>query len=248
LDSVDATLRHLLSSQCREYSAVEARFPVGFDEPNWGLEHVMAWLAYQNLSRLRFLEVADTDGLERPLWYGRLYQSGLVDAASKTKLRTALIAEKLIGRWGETKISGAWWHENGILNETRRKRRPAWFRRDEVMMLWPKQADTSKVGIESSGGRIAVSAQATVDVATVDVALQAEAEPAYSGDYLGAQVAATISALSSVYPNGHPHVYRKAMKHAVEKEIGRTISLKTLDRARHEKWPEHFAKRGHDDI
>jgi hypothetical protein len=117
--------------------------PPGFDRPDWIAEHVLAWLGHPNLAELRALELADP---KRPDWYGRIYRRGCIDARSETRLREALITEKLIPMKGENPVGrGGYWRDKSILNT-----RGIWFRSDHVMQLWPAQGDEPVQTIETN--------------------------------------------------------------------------------------------------
>ena len=109
-------------------------FPLGFDAPDWNLEHVLAWVWFRNLRRLRNLELRSE---ERPTWYGRRYRSGLVDQTSENKLKNALMTEQLSGFRGNRRIETAEWRKKRLWEE-----KDLWFRRDQVIKLWPEEAES----------------------------------------------------------------------------------------------------------
>ena len=116
--------------------------PPGFDRPDWNVEHVLAWLSYRDMARLRALELANAN---RPKWYGRTYRHGFIDARSENILRRALITEKLIGKEGEkVERRGGWWRERSLLKALR-----IWFRRDHVLQRWPEQGSQRAQPIET---------------------------------------------------------------------------------------------------
>jgi hypothetical protein len=196
-------------------------FPVGFDWPEWDIEQVMAWVAHRNLKRLRELELPDDPRLERPLWYGRLYQSGFVDAASANNVRTALINAELIGQRREGTISVAWWHDNGLLGATPWD----WFPRDKVMRLWPDPADARK------RGSLAHSRETRGEREPV------KEPPKNRGKREPVQRARIAEVLRKVFPNGPPPPDRELIRKAVEQTGERGFSLSTLYLARKMAWP-----------
>jgi hypothetical protein len=118
--------------------------PSGFDQVDWTLEHVMAWVKYRNLDIVRDLQLPDR---KRPPWYGQRYRGGLVDARSENELRNALVSEKLIGRAIRRNTDGlthpgAWWRDHSLIDTS-----TSWFLSDEVMKAWKPSRIAPKIKI-----------------------------------------------------------------------------------------------------
>jgi hypothetical protein len=117
------------ASEVSKHIRPAATLPRGFDQPDWSLEHVLAYLAVRDVERLRDLELSDS---ERPEWFGRLYRKGYTDQACWSVLREALIAERLIARVREQgTLAGGWWRGREPLSVGEE----VWFRSDQVK-LW----------------------------------------------------------------------------------------------------------------
>jgi hypothetical protein len=106
--------------------------PPNFHRPDWNLEQVLAWLPLRDMAQVRGLEISDP---ERPKWYGRIHRHGYIDHMSETALREACVREELVGRSGDREtVPRGWWRERELISIGEE----VWFRRDQVVALWPR--------------------------------------------------------------------------------------------------------------
>jgi hypothetical protein len=113
-----------------------AIYPPGFDNPEWTVEHVLAWIQCPKIESLRRRECLNPD---RPRWYGQMYRGGFVNSAARNTLWSGLLTGRLTGARGEHPLRSTWWHGKSVQDA-----QAVWFLRDQVRAVWRAPAGQRK--------------------------------------------------------------------------------------------------------
>jgi len=123
-------------------SADEVASQAVFDEPHWTFEHVLGWIAHRDPRRFRLIAPIDSASpSESPRDDWKMtYAFDFVDQDPEGTLREAFLQGQLDGeldrrflpRGFPNPIPINWWRDGAMTKVPR-----MWFRRDQVINLWP---------------------------------------------------------------------------------------------------------------
>jgi len=119
--------------------ADEVASQADFDEPHWTLEHVLGWIAHRNPRRFRL--IAPIDPALSSEWK-MTYTFDFVDQDPEGSLRAAILRGQLdveldrrfLPKRFPNPIPRDWWLNRAMTEVPR-----MWFRRDQVINLWPSR-------------------------------------------------------------------------------------------------------------
>jgi hypothetical protein len=123
-----------------------------FDEPHWTLEHVLGWIAHRNPRRFRLVAPIELE-LSSKEWK-MAYTSDFVDQYPEGSFRAAMMQGQLdeeldkrsLPRQFPNPIPREWWLERAMTKAPR-----MWFRRDQVLSLWPSHGHSTSFAAAEAG-------------------------------------------------------------------------------------------------
>jgi hypothetical protein len=123
-----------------------------FDEPHWTFEHVLGWIAHRNPRRFRPITPIEPE-LSSERWT-MAYTFDFVDQYPEDSLREAMMQGQLdeeldkrsLPRQFPNPIPRDWWLKRAMTKVPR-----MWFRRDQVLSLWPSQGRSASFAAVEAG-------------------------------------------------------------------------------------------------